>query len=425
MRGGLYLSASYVGRFARDLLSSRDVMALLNIKDTKSGMDWYTAATQLEKLRQLGTPVSQVQQIPYFANLFPANLASQINGVAGSRLSTGYNQTQAIYAMTVPTALGGDTANLDLDNDWTTLQDIIDDLSVLGPHMFYNPQYGALSAVGNVAWSNYNGLLFTARERFRGVTVDFNYTYSHALDNSSGLQAGGLFGTQFIVNAFRPQDWYANSDFDSRHQVNINSVVEMPFGRGQHFGRDMNRVVDFFVGGWRLSNIFRWNTGLPVTQYGTSGVFDDARWATNWNVQSNATPVRAVPVNCANRPVVGTPALFGDCKLTVYNSFRNAYPGESGPRNIFRTPGYVDVDAGLAKQFHVPGTEKHLVEFRWETFNVTNTQRFGGFSTSRTGFGVLNNPGSVTASQISPNWSAFNKIQGTPRVMQFALRYSF
>jgi len=45
---GLYVEASYIGRLARHLLATRDVMALNNIVDPKSGMDWYTAAGQLE-----------------------------------------------------------------------------------------------------------------------------------------------------------------------------------------------------------------------------------------------------------------------------------------------------------------------------------------------------------------------------------------
>src|SRR6185503_9480854 len=47
---GLLVRASYVGRYANNLIATRDVMQLNNIVDTKSGMDWYTAATQLEIL---------------------------------------------------------------------------------------------------------------------------------------------------------------------------------------------------------------------------------------------------------------------------------------------------------------------------------------------------------------------------------------
>ena len=50
--GGFVFSASYIGRAARDLLAQRDPMTPNNLKDPKSGMDWFTAATQLEQLRR-------------------------------------------------------------------------------------------------------------------------------------------------------------------------------------------------------------------------------------------------------------------------------------------------------------------------------------------------------------------------------------
>lgn len=70
---GFIVSVSYLGRKARNLLQSRDAAAVANFVDRLSGMDWNTAATQLEILRQQGVPVSQIGQIPYFANLFPAD----------------------------------------------------------------------------------------------------------------------------------------------------------------------------------------------------------------------------------------------------------------------------------------------------------------------------------------------------------------
>lgn len=76
---GLIVSVSYLGRKARNLLQSRDAAAVANFVDSQSGMDWNTAATQLEILRQQNTPISNIQQIPYFANLFPANLISLLN----------------------------------------------------------------------------------------------------------------------------------------------------------------------------------------------------------------------------------------------------------------------------------------------------------------------------------------------------------
>jgi hypothetical protein len=70
----------------------------------------------------------------------------------------------------------------------------------------------------------------------------------------------------------------------------------------------------------------------------------------------------------------------------------------------------------------MPWSETQTFQVRWDTFNVTNTQRLGTIDSSRTGFGIVLDP--QTASPPS-NWSNFTKIQGSPRVMQFGFRYEF
>jgi hypothetical protein len=176
------------------------------------------------------------------------------------------------------------------------------------------------------------------------------------------------------------------------------------------------RVSDAILGGWQLSSIFRWNTGLPT---GVSP-FDEAQWAANWDVQSNSTPVGRVRT-CPNKPANAAPKLFGSCGTDkVYQSFRNAYPGESGPRNLFRFPGYVDLDLGLSKSWKMPWNEGHQLQLRWDVFNVTNTQKLTGIAD----FAVAQDPG-LNQLSAPPDWSNFTQIQGQQRVMQIGARYSF
>ncbi len=102
------------------------------------------------------------------------------------------------------------------------------------------------------------------------------------------------------------------------------------------------------------------------------------------------------------------------------------YPGETGDRNVFRLPGYVNLDMGLGKSFGLPWGENHKVQIRFEAFNVTNTQRMGAVDGSRTGYGIALDPQNVTSlSDIPTNWTNFIGIQGQPRVMQLGIRYSF
>jgi hypothetical protein len=412
---GLVLQTSYIGRIARNLIASRDVMALNNLVDPTSLQDWYTAAGILEDFRRAGTDPSAVPQLPFFANLLPANIAQLMNAnyfgtsfpCAANRfcINTALNQTQAVYAV----ALGF------YGNDWTDTQDVIED--GLGKNIFFHPQYGALSAFSSIARSNYHAGTLSLRQRLgRSLTADFNYTLSHSHDDASGLQTSGAFGGAFILNPLRQEDSYAESDFDVRHIINANAVWEMPFGRGRRFFSGVNKVADVFLGGWQLSGIFRWNSGLPIFS-----PYDDARWATNWNAQSSGVRLRDVQA-C---PVRGG-KLFGACLLDAYKSWRGAYPGETGDRNVLRLAGYVNLDMGLGKKFTMPWSENHELQIRFEAFNVTNTQRMGDIDTGRTGFGLQLDPDQITnLNQIPSNWSNFISIQGQPRVMQLGVRYSF
>ena len=417
---GLTVTASYIGRYAKNLIASRDVMALNNIKDPKSGMDWYTAASILERLRQQGVDTSAVPQIPYFQNLFPANLAALINAnyFGGTVLDPTLNATQAVYSM------GFDV----FQNDWTDTQDALD--TAIGKDLFFNPQYGALSTFSSVGRSWYHAGTLTVRERFgTKLSMDFNYTFSHSLDDASGLQTSGGYGAAFILNPVKQRYSYANSDFDLRHVINVNAIWQLPAGRGRMLFGDANKWVNGIIGGWQLSGIYRWNSGLPI-----GAPYDDVRWATNWNVQSNN--VRMKPIQaCPTRGGIDAPKLFCD-STAAYRSFRNALPGEAGDRNVFRLPGYVSLDLGLSKEFSVPGSEKQRLQIRVEGFNVTNTQSMGAIDGSRTGYGITADPagspvGCSGAACVSTpgtpptNWSNFTGIQGSPRVIQVGIRYSF
>ena len=404
---GAMVQFSYIGRAGRNLLAQRDVMTPVNLRDPKSGMDWYTAATILEKARQAGTDPSYfvTHPIPYFENLFSPLISAW-----------GYNNaTEAVY----------DDAYSYNANDWTTTMLDIDGYSTtpIAPgqkysHAFYQPQYGALATWTTIGISNYNAFAVSFRERLSSLTLDANYTFSHSLDNASGLQNNDSYSSSaLILNPFRPQDNYAASDFDMRHIINVNSVWQIPVGKGKKWLGDSHGVVNAIIGGWQLSNIFRWNSGIPF-----GAPYDANTWSTNWENQSGMT--RTTPLNnsgCATRVVPGNenPKFFGNCLDQAFSSFRSSYPGETGERNTFRFPSYIVFDMGLGKTWNI--TEKTSLEFRWETFNLTNTQKFGeNLDYSRSGWGII--PG---ATAPTSNFSNFVQIQGTPRNMQFGLRLSF
>ncbi|QQS42730.1 MAG: carboxypeptidase regulatory-like domain-containing protein [Acidobacteriota bacterium] len=398
---GAYFEASYIGRSARNLFATRDVMALNNLIDPISGMDWYTAAGMLHDLRLADTPNANVPTIPYFENLFPSAV-----GLFGA---PGTTATQGIYNL-ISRVDGFDIL------DWTFVQLLIDDLDI--PNAFFHPQYAAFSAFGTTAYSDYHGGSFSLRQRLGNtLSYDVNYTFSKSIDNASGLQTGTSYGSQFILNALRPDDNRAVSDFDTKHVVNANFLFNLPVGRNQAWFSDMSGIADVLFGGWQLAGVYRWNTGQPLIS-----PFDQAQWATNWNVQSSG--VRRTPLTATNPR--DTQNAFADPQ-SVFNNYRNARPGETGERNVLRLPGYQALDLGLTKNFTMPWNENHKFQFRWEVFNVTNVQYLGldaaGTGITRTTWGLPQDP------EISTAPSTFGKVyttvQGTPRAMQFGLRYSF
>src|SRR5205823_5125191 len=249
---GAVFSMSYIGRAGRGLLLRRDVAQFNNLVDPNNGMDWYTAGTSLEKLRQqfgsdaapghVSTLPANVQQ--YFDDMFPAGLAQKLNDYEGFSSCNSAHVTDGGFDCNWTNAqafLGYQTSFVDFftGNDWTDVQAEIDNALAFNgfPIRFMQPQYGALSTWATVGNSNYHALAVSLRERLNSLTMDLNYTWSHSQVDASGLQLETGFGNfqtngSFIPNALRQRENYSNSDFDVRHNINADVIWQLPFGRG-------------------------------------------------------------------------------------------------------------------------------------------------------------------------------------------------
>ena len=411
---GFSVEAAYVGRFARNLLGQRDVMHFNNIRDRISGQSWYEAMQALIDLRHAGVPIHTAPNIPFFQNVLPG-IAGTFNILGTPRTLTA---TQAALRRIALPSVGGQNIT-----DYTFLQSSVfwDDRPFsIFDNTFVHPQYAALNTWSTFALSNYNSVQLSVRQRLSNdVTFDFNYTLAHSLDNASGLQNTGNFGTAALIfNPLDPMLNYASSDFDVRHNINANWFVGLPFGRGKKFLSDAGKITNGILGGWDMTGIFRWNSGLPTT----ARPFAFQRWATNWQISSGMVAVRPVETHFGD--VNGNPNLFAD-PTAVFQSFRDPKPGEGGDRNRLRQPGYFTIDTGLHKTFHMPW-EGHALTFRWEVFNITNTQRFTGFS----GTGLNTDP-FIFGGAPPPGFGNFTATQPplgetkSGRLMQFGLRYVF
>jgi len=402
---GFLFQGAYVGRLSRKSLIRDDLAMPTNLKDTKSGMTYFDAARALATQINAGVKTADVKPIPYWENLWPG----------AAQPGTSLSATQAIYNVYQSSS-----------GDYTTALDNIDggdgpcspSCSIFGRNAIFNSQYSSLSAFRSRGGANYHAAQFTLRKRFdSGVQFDFNYTYSKSIDLAS-FPEGAASTAQVtatsgqIINSWFPNLQRSVSDYDVQHLFSAFWVAELPFGKGKPFGANVNPWVNGAIGGWQLSGTFRNSSGLP-TSVGAGGV-----WPTNWNAGSNAIqtgPVSAPQTskNVATPNGSSGPNLFKD-PAAVLAAYSIPLPGDAGQRNGIRGDGYFGIDLGLSKRFSLftYRDQPHTLQFRAESFNISNTVRFDPFYTN--------------TNILSPAlFGKYTATLTTPRVFQFSLRYEF
>jgi Carboxypeptidase regulatory-like domain len=418
LAGGLAIEAAYVGRRARNLLIRRDLAMPMDLVDPKSGVGYFTAAQQLiAAYRRAGvgsaTPAEflGIGPIAYWENLFPgaAGVVSGVQMTATQRMARSFYQN---------------------DLDWITALFNADTgcnpaCSSLGRYAFFNSQFSQLRAQSSMADADYNAMQLTLRKRWTdGYQFDLNYTLSKSTDLGSSVEReftgyGGYSG--FLLNSWQPELQYSYSDFDVRHQMNLNWIADLPLGRGRRIGHDAPGWLNQVIGNWQFSGVFRWTSGFPFNIINSR-----CCWPTNWNYQGNAELAVAnqypETVSPAGRNVVGKdadgnfgrPSPFAD-PSAVLKQIRFALPGEVGFRNMLRGDGYIGADIGVGKAFELPANQR--LRFRWEIFNLTNTQRFNTSDVSMT-------------PDTTSTFGRYNSVLGTcdgraGRCMQASLKYEF
>ncbi len=394
------LEVDYVGRFGRRLAALADAGQIFDFVDPASKQSLSTAVTALEQDARNNVPVTQVQAQPFFENQMAA---------AGANCAPFANCTQFVY---------GGSGNLTLLQQGN-LNGLIRGLvqsANLPPNVGFTPQFVSNYYLSNKSYSDYNGMLVVLRKRLsHNVQMDFNYTFSHSIDNFSSIARnnGNPFNNaqSVLCDAIDLGTCKGNSEFDVTHQITGDVIYDLPFGRGKAFGHDTSRWMDEIIGGWQVSGIYTWRTGFafPVLTNASTTTFGNTAYPVfDGNSSALAVDPHTDP-NLANNGI----QLFKNPQAALA-AFSAPTGLETGSRDELRGPHFSNVDLALAKNFPL-WNEKYRLQFRAEAYNAFNHPNFAlpsSININASNFGQITSTSSTSGDQAA-------------RVLQFALRFDF
>ena len=257
----------------------------------------------------------------------------------------------------------------------------------------------------NVAWgyqpgasSAYHSIQVKVNKRFgNGLSLLLSFTGGKTLDDASSNNTSNFNGTGVSQDAYnRRADW-SLSTIDVSKRLVLSGVYELPFGHKRHWGNSWNRATDLFLGGWQANGIFTAQTGVPLALSATNvaNIFNPGERPNN-NGQSALLTGR---VQDRLNEYFDTSVFSQPANYTLGNVSRTLPD--------VRSPGIASLDFSVFKNFAV--SERLTLEFRAESFNLTNTPQFGTPQT-----GVTSSTFGVISSQAN-----------APRQNQFALKLLF
>jgi Carboxypeptidase regulatory-like domain/TonB dependent receptor len=271
--------------------------------------------------------------------------------------------------------------------------------------------YSGMQLFANDAYSNYNSLQTTLSRRWSAGYFQAAYTWSHSIDaTSSGNTAfNTAYNDESTIDASR-----GTSDFDRTHRLVVSYNYDLPFFSSATGAKRT------FLHGWTIAGITTFQSGTPfsVIDSGAGTAFLGPGLTTTLTGQ------------LAPGGTVGNGYSHGDIhqRLNGYlnpNNFTNApllYPtqcaadpnfcttnfGDLG-RNVYRGPFQQNWDFSLIKNFAL--TERQALRFTADFFNIWNHANFANPSQAD-----VENPGT---------FGKITQTVGTPRLIQFSLRYAF
>jgi hypothetical protein len=353
----MVLKVNYVGRFGRRLLAQADANQVIDFPDPASGQLLSQAFSNVTQAIRKDSNYADLPMQPWFEDIY----------LPGRGVAKGFaNNTQYLGA-----AFGGLIFNGDFG----------DFVQALSAHALANAGMGAQFSENsfhtNKGFSNYDGLLLTLQKNMsHGLHYDFNYTWSHSIDNISffansqgdtGIGGGGL-----ICDDIRPKECRASSDYDLRQIISGDATYDLPFGRGKMFLNNSALLTKELVGGWSISGVTDWHTGYPWQTAANAYVAsysNDAPAILTGNPALAKTHLTKLPggagVSDFSNATVASAQFSGPVGFTI------------GPRNGERGPGFFNADLGLAKTFPLTAERLNL-KFRADAFNALNHPNFQG-----------------------------------------------
>ena len=250
------------------------------------------------------------------------------------------------------------------------------------------PAFGDIQWMENRVLSNYNSMQLRLERRFtRGFSALLSYTWGKALTEAPDHISTSSVGAGFDTGTFREPQNGNNlkaerglSEFDVKHRFVASYIYELPFGKGRRWGSNWNGVTDALLGGWQMSGINTFQSGLGLTA-----------------TLAGSTVLNIGGERRARPNVVGNPVLpddqrtlqrwFNTDAFAAFNPAPQAFGNEGV--GVMRGPGYINFDFTFSKNFDI--TEDLRFQFRTELFNAFNRANFGPPNIARdsSGFGQI------------------------------------
>jgi hypothetical protein len=230
-----------------------------------------------------------------------------------------------------------------------------------------DPSRGVMRLRANSGSSIYHALQASVEKRFtRGYQFAAHYTWSSFLDDQSEIFNASVAGEVALAqDAFNRRADRGRSAYDRPHRFSVNGIWELPWFANS------NGIRHKIFYGWQAGGFLTFQSGAPFSPL--NGADPGFRMAgIDALVGNPLRPNVATDLDISSQsmgqlfPVRGT--LFQG--LTAADSIGNA------GRNILRADGINSVDLVLNRRFRLP-FEGHVLNFRAEAYNLTNTRDFG------------------------------------------------